>query len=82
MIIKIKQKQDQKNLGIVSVFLIFVLIFYNNETFPSRNFEGPVSTVILLTLIITAGVDNTELHIYGSGDFEEELKKYVTKIPI
>ena len=30
---------------------------------------------LLTDAFIAAGVDNTELHIYGSGDFEEELKK-------
>ena len=29
---------------------------------------------LLTDAFITAGVDNTELYIYGSGDFEEELK--------
>jgi len=29
---------------------------------------------LLTDVFIAAGVDNTELHIYGSGDFEEELK--------
>ena len=30
---------------------------------------------LLTDAFIAAGVDNAELHIYGSGDFEEELKK-------
>ena len=30
---------------------------------------------LLTDAFIAANVDNTELHIYGSGDFEEELKK-------
>ena len=34
---------------------------------------------LLTDAFIAAGVDNTELHIYGSGDFEEELKKICQK---
>ena len=30
---------------------------------------------LLTDAFIAAGVDNTELHIYGSGDFEDELRK-------
>ena len=34
---------------------------------------------LLTDAFIAAGVNNTELHIYGSGDFEEELKKICQK---
>ena len=37
----------------ISFFLIFALIFYNNETFPSITYNGPLETVVLLAIIIS-----------------------------
>lgn len=39
------------------------------------NLRNVYGIKLLTDAFIDAGVDNTELHIYGSGDFEEELKK-------
>ncbi|RJR26637.1 hypothetical protein C4561_04795 [candidate division WWE3 bacterium] len=48
---KVLTKNFQKP-NILWSILIFALIFYNNETFPSINQRGRIETVLLLTLII------------------------------
>ncbi len=46
-------------------------------------YSGQIDTIygmkLLTDAFISADIDNTELHIYGSGDFEEYLKKICQK---
>ncbi|WP_075981922.1 O-antigen ligase family protein [Bacillus massilinigeriensis] len=41
-----------KNLSWLSFFVVFILVYYNNETFPSILFKGQGQTIIYIFLII------------------------------
>lgn len=55
MHINIKTRKDDNSISIISMFLVFILIFYNNETFPSIFFNGPGQTIYYLFVIVGIG---------------------------
>jgi hypothetical protein len=52
---QINNKQEARNnsISFFSIFLVGILIYYNNETFPSIYFNGPIDTIFYSFLIIT-----------------------------
>ena len=47
-----KKKDKKNNISFMSILLVAILIFYNNETFPLRNFKGTTRVTFYIIAII------------------------------
>jgi hypothetical protein len=52
MLIKFKQNKRENSISILSIFIVAIVIFYNNETFPSIYFNGPFESIFYVWTIL------------------------------